>query len=31
MAIHSFDYSYAYVGVHTTPLSKDDDQLSLQR
>ena len=25
MAIHNFDYSYAYVGVHTTPLSKDDD------
>ena len=25
MAIHNFNYSYAYVGVHTTPLSEHDD------
>ena len=25
MAIHNFNYSYAYVGVHTTPLSETDD------
>jgi len=25
MAIHNFNYSYAYVGVHTTPLSEKDD------
>tara|TARA_B110000902_G_C14051014_1_gene491706 strand:+ start:231 stop:575 length:345 start_codon:yes stop_codon:yes gene_type:complete len=25
MAVHNFNYTYAYVGVHTTPLSQDDD------
>jgi len=25
MAVHNFNYTYAYVGIHTTPLSQNDD------
>ena len=25
MAIHNFNYTYGYIGVHTTPLSQNDD------